>query len=386
VFDLQDKQQTSGRLTQNLSSTWKPFIELGAWRESNLQYNLTTKLWESTYLAQSYFDGTKDSVTAHQAAAQGIYYLLEGVPTIKTQGGFQSSLPPLDPVRLFSGQVEVSLPWGMASTKASVKQTKDVWTYEPWETSAEWKPWSSVSLREIYQFDLQNSWPLVSTTTATAWGAIVQYRHQRTTPYRFNTSTRSWVTAGEQSFLPQELRFSYTLDLANFQWWYYRNTLSSNVNFSWLINLQQYSQMPLTLTYTVKYKLHRFLDLQVSEGIENRTAYRYFPFLVDSFGPGTLDTVNPVADLWDAVSIWDQRALRRTSFKMTNLSVALVHYLDDWQVKLDYTGAPQLNEAGTQYAWKGILTLLVQWYPVPELKTQMQWNKEGTLTIAKNTS
>jgi hypothetical protein len=96
--------------------------------------------------------------------------------------------------------------------------------------------------------------------------------------------------------------------------------------------------------------------------------------------------VNPVVDLLDALSIWDQKALYRTGFKMTRLSVALVHYLDDWSVKLDYSGSPQLKTVGTQqqFQWSGTLTILVQWFPVPELKTQMQWDKEGTLSILKN--
>ena len=73
---------------------------------------------------------------------------------------------------------------------------------------------------------------------------------------------------------------------------------------------------------------------------------------------------------------------------MTTLTVGLVHYLDDWQIKLDYTGSPQLqtNVTNPQFQWSGTLTLLVQWYPVPELKTQMNWDKDGTLTVAKNTS
>jgi hypothetical protein len=68
------------------------------------------------------------------------------------------------------------------------------------------------------------------------------------------------------------------------------------------------------------------------------------------------------------------------------LTVGLVHYLDDWQVKLDYSGSPQLKGSGQtqQFQWAGTLTLLVQWYPVPELKTQMQWDKDGTLSILKN--
>jgi hypothetical protein len=71
-------------------------------------------------------------------------------------------------------------------------------------------------------------------------------------------------------------------------------------------------------------------------------------------------------------------------FKMTNLSLSLVHYLDDWQVSLNYSGSPQLNTAGTQWTWVGTMNLVVQWIPVPELKTQVQVDKDGNLSVLKN--
>lgn len=388
TYDLQDRQQTSSLLTQSLGSTLKPFVSGGPWRESNLQYTLTTKLWEATPDKSQYLDGTTATVTNHQAASQAIWYLLDGTPSLKATAGAQSTLPPIEPLRTWSGAMDFAVPVAKASTKTAAKQTNTSLLWDPWETTAEWTPVTSVSLSENYQYDLQNGRPLSSTTAAGAYGFTVQYRHQRTTPYVFDTASKNWKVAGLPDFLPQELRFAYTLDLPAVQWWSYRNTLSSKVNFTWPIDLQQYSQMPLTLNYTVAYKLYRFLDLQISEGIVNRTAYRYFPALVESFGPGAVTPVNPLTDLLDAFSVWNQAALRRTSFKMTNLTIGLVHYLDDWQIKLDYSGSPQLqtNVANPQFQWVGTLTLLVQWYPVPELKTQMNWDKDGVLTVAKNSS
>lgn len=386
AYTAQDLQAQSSLLSQNLTSQWKPWVGRGAWRESNLQYSLATKLWEEKNQKSLFYDGTKDTVTSHLASAQAVWYLWEGAPTLKAQGGWQSTLPPLDPLRTWSGGVDFTLPWAKASSRASAKQTATSWTWEPWDSNAEWTPWTNVSLKTSFQFDLENERPVTSTSTLSAWGLSAAYRHQRTTPYRFDTTVRRWVVAGPQDFLPHELRFSYSLDLPSVQWWYYRNTLSSKVTLSWPINLQQFSQMPLNLDYTITYKLLRFLDLQITEGIVNRTAYRYFPALTETFGTGVVKPVNPLSDLLDSLSIWDQQALHRTGFKMTRLSVALVHYLDDWSVKLDYSGSPQSKTVGnqTQFEWAGTLTILVQWFPVPELKTQMQWDKEGTLSILKN--
>jgi hypothetical protein len=53
-------------------------------------------------------------------------------------------------------------------------------------------------------------------------------------------------------------------------------------------------------------------------------------------------------------------------------------------VSLNYSGSPQLNAAGTQWNWVGTLNLVVQWIPVPELKTQIQVDKDGKMSVLKN--
>lgn len=395
-YQLDDERNSSGYLNQTLGSVWKPWIGRGPWRESSLQYNLATKLWEEKFdtatqdAATFWFDGSKDSVSTHNASAQAVFYLMEGNPTLKAQAGWQSTLPPLDPLRTWSTSLDLTLPWGRLGTKASAKQSQEQWTWDPWDSTAVWTPDPKVSLTESFQYDLENSWPVVSTTSLVAWGFTTQYRHQRTTAYEFDPSTHRWKVAGagQPQFLPHELRFGYSLDLPSLQWWYWRNTLSSKLTFSWPINLQKYSEMPLNLSYTLSYKLSRFLDVSISEGIVNRTAYLYFPALAETFG---LPWKNPLEDLWQSISFWDaavqdrtRNSLYQTFFKMTNLTVSLVHYLDDWQVKLDYTGAPQLDTAKKQYDWKGTLNFVVAWYPVPELKTQVQVDKEGNLLVLKN--
>lgn len=388
TYDAEDKAQDSSLLSQTFDSSWKPLSTVKPLRDSTLQYDLTTTLWKDTSTESYTFDGTKKTVTTHQTTATGVWYLTEGVPTVKTTAVWQDNLPPLDRLTTYSGLFEISTPWAAASSSALARWATTGWTFDPWQSTAAWTPLTSatdLSLSESYQYDLKNQYSLLSSTTLKAWGLSVQYNHQRTTAYTFDTSARTWV-AGSTGFYPQQLSFGYNLDLPPIDWWYHRNILSAKVAASWPINLQQYSQMPLTINYTLSYKLLKVLDLQVTEGISNSTAYRYFPWLANSFGEGAVRKVNVFQDLWDSISIWDQAALKRTSFKMTNLTVGLVHYLDDWQVKLDYTGSPQLQTVNNlqQFQWTGTLTLTVSWYPIPELKTQIQQDKTG-LNILKNT-
>jgi len=386
TYDQEDESQTSSLFSQAFSSAWKPWLSTFCpLRDSSVQYNLASNLWKQTSAGTQGMDWSKKSVTAHQAAATGVWYVIEGLPTIKATAGWQDNLPPLDRLTTYNGQLDLSTPWAAASTSAVARYSETGWAFDPWQSTATWTPLADVSLAQLFQYDLKNQYPVLATSTLKAWGFSTQYSQQRTTAYHYDTTTRAWDPDGV-GFYPQQLLFSYNLDLPPIDWWYHRNVLSAKVAATWPINLQQYSQMPLTINYTVAYKLLRFLDFQVTEGISNQTAYRYFPWLADSFGPGAVRQVNVFQDLWDSISIWDQAALKRTSFKMTNLTVGMVHYLDDWQVKLDYTGSPQLqtNNGVQQFQWTGTLTLTVSWYPIPELKTQMQYDKTG-LQILKNT-
>ena len=70
---------------------------------------------------------------------------------------------------------------------------------------------------------------------------------------------------------------------------------------------------------------------------------------------------------------------------MTNLNLEITHYLDDWFIQLSYAASPQLSTTNNaQYQWVGTLTFLVQWYPVPEMKTNIQYDKDGNLNVLKN--
>ena len=383
----QDKQQTSSLLSQNLTSTLKPWVSGGPWRDSSVQYNLATSLWQAQGDKNVYYNGQKETVTSHQTSTQGVWYLREDYPTVKAQAGWQTNLPPLDKLRTYTGRLDAAIPWAKAYTTITAQETEKLWIFSPWESSVEWDPVKEALLNETYRYDVDKKRPVSSVTDLQAWGFEAKYTHQRTTAYTFDKVSRQW-RAGAEDYLPSQLFFGYTLDIPLVQWWHWRNSLSARVNASWPINLQQYSDMPFTLNYALIYKLARFIDIQVQQGVVNRAAFRYFPFLVESFGDGVVSTVNPAKDILDSLSIWDTAALRRSNFKMSNLTIAAVHYLDDWQIKLSYTGSPQLVTTGSisQYQWQGTLNLLVQWLPIPELKTRLQVDQNGTLTNPKDTA
>ncbi len=182
----QDLQQDSSLLTQNVTSTWKPWVVGGPWRDSNLQYNLNVNLWQATANTNTYFDGKKRHGHRSPGGEPGGLVPSRRLSDPEGPGGWQTNLPPLDPLKTYTGRFDLGLPWGKAYTTTSAQQTDTAWTFNPWESSVEWDPLTSVLLNETYQYDLQNRWPLIFTTDFQAWGFETKYTHERTTPYDFN--------------------------------------------------------------------------------------------------------------------------------------------------------------------------------------------------------
>jgi len=381
----QDKSQTSSLLLQNLNLSWSPFVEFAPLSSTSLSYAVSGRLWEHTGTEDKLFDGTVSSVSVHQVSVQTSWLAWEGTPSVTFGARLQDALPPLTTNVVASSNVDLQLFWARLSSKIQYQFLGTVWTPDPWLSSLELTPWKGFSLKESFQYDLALQKPLNSTTDLSWAGWSVQYRHMQTLPYLFDSANRKWKTSGVSDFLPQGLDLRYSLAIPLTQSWENRQSIAGNLSINWPMNLQQISQMPLSITFSLQYKLFRFVDLQVSESLINRSVFRYFPALVDSFGIDSLTAVNPITDLIDSLSVWDDAALRRGGFKMSTLNVGLVHYLSDWQIKLDYSGSPQLS-TGTnrRFQWSGTLSLLVQWYPVPELKTQLNWDRTGVLTIPRN--
>ncbi len=385
VLRSQDQGQTSSLLLQNLNLSWNPLAEFAPLSSTSINYSVSGRLWEHTSTEDKLFDGTISSVPVHQLAAQTSWLAWDGVPSVTLGARLQNALPPLTTNLVASSNVELQMYWARLSAKIQYKFLGTVWTPDPWLSSLVLTPWTGFSLKESFQYDLSTQTPQNSTTDLSWAGWSLQYRHMQTLPYVFDTANRKWTTTGVSDFLPQGLDVRYSQAIPLTQSWENRQSVAGNLSLNWPINLQQISQMPLSVTFSLQYKLFRFIDLQVSESLVNRGVFRYFPSLVDSFGIGSLTAVNPVTDLIDSLSVWDEAALRRGGFKMNTLTVGLVHYLSDWQIKLDYSGSPQLS-TGTnrRFEWSGTLSLLVQWYPVPELKTQLNVDRTGVLTIPRN--
>ncbi|MEI8092729.1 MAG: hypothetical protein WCG80_00795 [Spirochaetales bacterium] len=379
--DLQDSQQTNSLAQATITAAWKPLGGLHAWQDSSLGYTLGTRLWENKDGKDSFFDLSTASILANQFTAQANWQALD---TLKLGFSWRNVLPPQTTNLSGGASLDYQIPLGHLTTRTQWKNTGADWKSDPWESSLEVTPLEGLTFKESFVYDLVKYQPQSSTTQVTWAGLALQYRQLQTLGYHFDPVTRRWVATGVTDFLPQELNTTYSLTVPLQQSWENRQSVSGNFSFSWPINLQQISQMPVSFNYGLQYKLYRFVDLQISQSVVNRTVFLYFPWLIDSLGVSNIQSVNFLTDVWDSLSFWDDVARHRAGFKMSSLSVSLVHYLEDWQLKIAYSGSPQLAGTKPQFQWTGTLSVTAQWLPVPELKTQLQWDKDGKLSIPRN--
>jgi len=67
-------------------------------------------------------------------------------------------------------------------------------------------------------------------------------------------------------------------------------------------------------------------------------------------------------------------------FKLSSVSIEAVHYLDDWNLSIKYTGKPELETLATgakEFRWNSLFTVFFQWKAISEIKTEIKQDKTG---------
>jgi hypothetical protein len=56
-----------------------------------------------------------------------------------------------------------------------------------------------------------------------------------------------------------------------------------------------------------------------------------------------------------------------------------VHHLHDWDLTLRYEGKPLLETQASKpvYTWSDSFSILLQWIPIPELRSNLKADKDG---------
>jgi hypothetical protein len=156
--------------------------------------------------------------------------------------------------------------------------------------------------------------------------------------------------------------------------------IEAKPSLSYTQNLVRYTESAIAADLSVSLTGNKGSSLKFSAHSVNKSPWRYWPGLFPAsadFDPADYAR-DPFKDILDAFSIWDSQALKRTLFKLQDLSLSLAQDLHDWNVEASLAMSPALftPDAGRPYyQLEFSFSFLVTWKDIPELKSAIAYDK-----------
>ncbi len=234
--------------------------------------------------------------------------------------------------------------------------------------------YDEVFFMQSYEYGFPESSPLEMSSLLNLWFFETKYKAERKYPMEYQSGF-GWIEGDTEKFVPSE--FSATIDFTRYFMpvWKNRVRYKTNILTSWVMDLQEFTENSLVFDFGFEMNIHKFLDLSFNSKSENNSTYRYFPSYARQLGE---ETVNPFSDLMKSFNFFDGSNDRYESFfKLKEVEVKAVHHLGDWDLTLQYSGAPDLYQPSTgvpEWQWKSETTIMMQWNPIKEIKTEIKIN------------
>ena len=87
-------------------------------------------------------------------------------------------------------------------------------------------------------------------------------------------------------------------------------------------------------------------------------------------------SVSLLQDLWWSLAFWDRSLRQQSNFNAESISLSLIHHLQDWDLSFELTAEPVLDEATDQFEFTPTFSIIVQWIPVPEIRSTISKDAE----------
>ena len=181
-----------------------------------------------------------------------------------------------------------------------------------------------------------------------------------------------WNVHSEKDFIPVSVSLAYSTTSKTFRYWKNRITWAPAVSTSIVFDCLKMTESYFKFIPSITFKINEFLDLTFSSESRDSVIFRYIQDYVgykDLVGGET----NPLKDLWDSFSFWDEDARKASGFKLKNLKVTMTHKLCDWDLSASFTVKPRLltvNSVKT-YDFSPYFTIAVVWRPLASMKTEI---------------
>ncbi len=233
--------------------------------------------------------------------------------------------------------------------------------------------------KQSYKYDIDEAHHQEAISTLNLWYLNMMYKAEWMRPYYYEEGV-GWLQEDDEDFVPS--KFVATLNFSKYGKPFWRNRIryKTEINIGYNMDLQKFVDNALTASFGFHANIYRLFDISFKTTSENNNTYRYSHDKSSKMGE---PYINPFTDLWKSFSLWDKDKRYESGFKMKSLETKLVHHLGDWDLSYTYKGYPELDSSGTtpEWDWKSEFCILVQWNPIPELKTQVKKSKEDKYTM-----
>ncbi len=187
-----------------------------------------------------------------------------------------------------------------------------------------------------------------------------------------------WTQSADTDFIPYKAGFSFNWDWDSKPLWKNRIFLNTSVDSVWQMNLQQFTDNLFTFNLDFSLVITDFLDLRLKTSSENTATHLYIPSFMEEAGREPVLIIN---DFLDSFNFFNSAKRRASHFNLKKISFEAIHKLEDWDLSLSYSGEPELDTSKEiyEYQWKTYFTVMMQWNPIPEIKTEIVQDKSGDI-------
>jgi hypothetical protein len=365
-----------------LTSLVRPLFRSEMWGNSSLQYNM------KGLMAKSRFTGTgaapewevlygkwdREDIDTHQFITSLEASIMDKVQNIT----LTADLPPEDATLNNNATFRAWILESNAHMKIFFPGEMQDGRYDPLYLTETLHFGDVGSFQQYMVYDPEIGEYTTMTSTLTLWGFSMGYTMTYHEGYHLETT--GWVmNTGSKSLIPQSFTMGYKQTFTKKDLWKNRLSFSVNINTNLKFDLQRYTYSRFDFTLGLTLGIAKFVDLTLSTTSENPLVFWYvkdWPIfnLPDELSKG--EKRNLFKDLIDSFRFDDDDLRRSSGFKLKAFNLNINHHLGDWNAILGMTLSPYLDQTSREYKFNNTISFVVQWVPITEIKTDINYDKE----------
>ncbi|MBI9105533.1 MAG: LPS-assembly protein LptD [Spirochaetales bacterium] len=207
----------------------------------------------------------------------------------------------------------------------------------------------------------------------TVFDFFLYWKGYHTEEYDFNVDS-GWQSTGSQSFQAKDLKAGLNSKSETYSLWKNRIKFDYNLNSFIDFDLVQFTDSVFNFSLAFDFEIFEFLTLTLKSVSENTVLYKYITDYTNVIGVSTL---NIFEDLLKSFNFFDINDRYESNFNLKTISVGLSHDLHDWDLNVDYSGKPWVDESSgiPKYEWENKLSIYLKWKSITDIKTEIEIDK-----------